>query len=101
MPIYEYECTQCHTRFELKQAWSDEPIQTCPDCAGTVRRVYYPVGIVFKGSGFYITDNRKNGSARSEAGDGAAKDASAGKSDSTTSSSSTSGSTAEKKVAAT
>ncbi|MBI3978164.1 MAG: FmdB family transcriptional regulator [Chloroflexi bacterium] len=63
MPIYEYECTHCRTRFERRQSWTDDPVQTCPECTGKVRRVYHPVGIVFKGSGFYSTDNRKNGSS--------------------------------------
>jgi len=56
MPIYEYECTKCGLRFERKQSIHDQPIKVCPQCAGQVRKVLFPVGIVFKGSGFYKTD---------------------------------------------
>ncbi len=59
MPIYEYKCTQCSLRFERFQRMTDEPVETCPRCCGRVRRVLQPVGVVFKGSGFYSTDNRK------------------------------------------
>ena len=59
MPVYEYECTNCHFHFERRQHISDAPIQVCPECAGEVRRVFHPVGIIFKGSGFYATDNRR------------------------------------------
>lgn len=62
MPTYEYECNDCGIRFERKQSMLDEPIRVCPECDGSVRRVLFPVGIVFKGSGFYVTDNR-SGSA--------------------------------------
>lgn len=59
MPIYEYECSACGVRFERKQSISDDPVRVCPQCEGSVRRVIHPVGIVFKASGFYVTDNRK------------------------------------------
>ncbi|MCS7260738.1 MAG: zinc ribbon domain-containing protein [Anaerolineae bacterium] len=62
MPIYEYKCVQCGLHFERFQHFSDAPLQECPDCNGQVRRVLQPVGIVFKGSGFYSTDNRKTSS---------------------------------------
>ncbi len=67
MPTYEYECTQCRRHFERHQRITDAPIQTCPECGGQVRRVFYPVGVIFKGSGFYVTDNRRgsNGATRS------------------------------------
>ncbi len=61
MPTYEYECTSCGNRFERRQSIKDEPLTACPECDGKVRRVLFPVGIVFKGSGFYVTDNRKLG----------------------------------------
>ena len=68
MPTYEYECVDCGVRFERRQRITDEPITTCPECGGGTRRVFYPVGIIFKGSGFYCTDNRRNGGgARDEA----------------------------------
>jgi putative FmdB family regulatory protein len=58
MPIYEYECTSCKTRFERSQRFSDPPVTECPECGSQVRRVLFPAGIVFKGSGWYITDSR-------------------------------------------
>lgn len=60
MPIYEYACTCCNHSFEVRQRFSDDPITTCPECGGVVRRLLFPAGIIFKGSGFYITDNRKS-----------------------------------------
>jgi len=67
MPIYEYECDSCRIRFERLQHFKDEPIKECPECGGTVHRVLQPVGIIFKGSGFYITDHRQLSSAASPA----------------------------------
>ena len=61
MPTYEYECTVCGNRFERRQSMKEDPLTDCPSCQGKVRRVLFPVGIVFKGSGFYVTDNRKPG----------------------------------------
>lgn len=58
MPIYEYQCDTCGLRFERRQHMSDEPLKDCPECDGHVHRVIQPVGVIFKGSGFYITDNR-------------------------------------------
>jgi putative FmdB family regulatory protein len=68
MPIYEYECTNCGIRFEQHQRISDDPLKVCPECAGEIRRVFHPVGVIFKGSGFYVTDNRRvsGGSGRKE-----------------------------------
>lgn len=62
MPTYEYECETCGIHFERWQRFSDDPLKKCPECDGTVHRVPYPVGIVFKGSGFYCTDNRTGSS---------------------------------------
>ena len=59
MPIYEYECNLCHFRFERKQLFDEEPVAMCPKCQGKSRRVINSVPVIFKGSGFYITDNRK------------------------------------------
>ena len=58
MPIYEYECGKCSHRFEVKQGFSDKPQAKCPQCKGVARRVFLPTPIIFKGSGFYITDHR-------------------------------------------
>ena len=59
MPIYLYECGSCGVRFERMQRFSEEPLTECPECDGHVHRVIQPVGVIFKGSGFYITDNRQ------------------------------------------
>lgn len=59
MPIYEYACTVCGERTEAKQSFDDPPLQECPNCGGKLRKLYSPVGIVFKGSGFYSTDAKK------------------------------------------
>jgi putative FmdB family regulatory protein len=60
MPTYEYECQECGIRFDRFQHFSEDPLKTCPECEGPVRRVIHPVGIVFKGSGFYVTDNKSD-----------------------------------------
>ena len=73
MPTYVYACDSCGTQFERFQSFKDEPLRTCPSCAGAVRRVFQPVGIVFKGSGWYITDSRKSGSATVSSDDSAGK----------------------------
>jgi putative FmdB family regulatory protein len=67
MPIYVYHCSACGVDIEKRQSFADAPLAACDDCGGPVRRVLQPVGIIFKGSGFYITDSRngangKNGS---------------------------------------
>jgi len=62
MALYEYHCQTCGVRFERRQHMNDEPIKTCPECGGEVRRLIQPVGIIFKGSGFYVTDNRAKSS---------------------------------------
>lgn len=67
MPTYEYLCKSCGHRFEIWQRMSDEPLMVCPACGADIRRVVFPAGIVFKGSGFYKTDHA-NGSAHAEAG---------------------------------
>lgn len=56
MPIYEYQCDGCSYRFELKQSIKDDPISTCERCGKTVRRLISSPGIMFKGSGWYVTD---------------------------------------------
>lgn len=56
MPIYEYRCTDCNCDFELRQGFDTEPFSACPKCQNTARRVFRPAPIIFKGSGFYVTD---------------------------------------------
>jgi putative FmdB family regulatory protein len=59
MPTYTYQCENCHYQFEIFQHFSEESLDICPNCSQTtLRKVYSPVGIVFKGSGFYATDHR-------------------------------------------
>jgi putative FmdB family regulatory protein len=58
MPVYEYECEQCGVRFERLQRMSEAALTDCPECGGHIHRVMQPVGVIFKGSGFYVTDNR-------------------------------------------
>lgn len=60
MPIYEYECTSCKFCFEVRQHFDDDPVATCPRCQEKARRLLRPVPIIFKGSGFYVTDYRKS-----------------------------------------
>jgi putative FmdB family regulatory protein len=62
MPTYEYACTNGH-RFDVVQRFSEDPLTECQTCGAPVKRVFHPVGIVLKGSGFYSTDNRP-GTAR-------------------------------------
>lgn len=63
MPLYEYACESCGHRFEIRQHFSDEPVTTCPECGAPVHRVLHAAGIIFKGSGWYITDSRKSQAA--------------------------------------
>ena len=73
MPTYSYHCDSCGHDFEAVQRFADEPLNECPQCGSAIRRVIQPVGVVFKGSGWYITDSRPKSS--SESGDGAEKPA--------------------------
>ncbi|MBI2866689.1 MAG: hypothetical protein HYX99_04955 [Chloroflexi bacterium] len=61
MPIYEYECTCCGARFERRQSFSEDRRALCPHCQGHAQRVLHSVPIIFKGSGFYVTDHRTGG----------------------------------------
>jgi len=60
LPIYEFECTRCPSRFELRRSFSDDTPVTCPQCGSEAERIFIPVPVIFKGSGFYSTDNRGN-----------------------------------------
>jgi putative FmdB family regulatory protein len=64
MPIYTYRCENCGVQFERQQKFSEQPLTRCPECGKNVRKVYTPVGIVFKGSGFYSTDHRSPSGTR-------------------------------------
>ena len=66
MPTYAYACTACGERTEKKQSFDDPPLEECPQCGGRLRKLYSPVGIVFKGSGFYSTDAKSASKKASE-----------------------------------
>jgi len=73
MPTYEYACTECGQHLEVVQSMSDTSLTTCAVCGGRLRKVFSPIGIVFKGSGFYRTDSR----AKVGASEGGGKDSGA------------------------
>lgn len=85
MPTYTYQCDNCGIRFDQFQHFSEAPLTICPECGEqALRKVYQPVGIVFKGKGFYATDNRSPSgqSYASEKDDGAKKDTAESKTES-------------------
>jgi len=63
MPTYGYHCPRCQSEFEVFQRMTDDSVAGCPQCGTPGRRLYFPTGIVFKGSGFYATDSRRAASA--------------------------------------
>ncbi|MGH2950648.1 MAG: FmdB family zinc ribbon protein, partial [Solirubrobacterales bacterium] len=65
-PIYEYRCRNGHT-FEVLQSMADDPVSACEECGAPVERVFHPVAVHFKGSGFYTTDYAKKGAAKASA----------------------------------
>ena len=71
MPIYGYVCRQCGHQFEVLQGINDAPLKSCPECMGPLQKQLYPVGVIFKGSGFYTTDYKAG--ARASGSDGAGK----------------------------
>ena len=69
LPIYEYKCTKCSHQFELRRGFGEDTSAPCPRCKGEGRRLFSPVTVIFKGSGFYVTDNRaKNANLEENAG---------------------------------
>jgi putative FmdB family regulatory protein len=106
VPTYQYTCTECGEPVEAVQKFSDAPLTVCAACGGRLRKVFSPVGIVFKGSGFYRTDNRGGSKRSTESGKETSKEkesAGAGSSSSTsksdTKSDSKSGSKSDSKPA--
>src|SRR3954447_6724968 len=93
MPIYEYRCENGHT-FEVMQKMTDPPVETCPEDGSPVQRVFHPVAVHFKGSGFYNTDYGKKksgasaGSSDGDSGSSSSESSSSSSSDSSSSSSS-------------
>lgn len=96
MPIYEYRCLDCGHQFELMQKFSDPPAETCTSCSGTVQKLISRSAFHLKGSGWYVTDYGRNGSANGKA---ASKDGSTESSD--TKSSDTKGKSASAESAST
>lgn len=84
MPTYEYTCKQCGENFEVVQSFKEKNLTKHPgDCGGPVQKVFHPSGIVFKGSGFYVTDTRGSSSATTSATDGSSSSSDSSKSSST------------------
>jgi len=65
MPTYEYACRKCGERFDVVQSFTDKPLRRHTVCGGEVQKVFHPAGIIFKGSGFYVTDS-KSGKSKSD-----------------------------------
>lgn len=102
MPLYEYRCKSCDHQFEIQQSFSDDPLTVCPECGGDLRKVFNPVGISFKGSGFYKNDSRSSsGSSSGSSSSSSSSSASEGSTGSTESSSSSSSEGSGSKAAAT
>lgn len=77
MPTYQYACTECGEQSEVVQKFSDDPLTVCSACGGRLRKVFSPVGIVFKGSGFYRTDSRAAANGHKQNGSRASAETSA------------------------
>jgi len=90
MPTYQYRCTDCDTDLEVVQKFTDDALTDCPECDGALRKVYSAVGVVFKGSGFYATDNRTKGKTAAATSAKPTTDSSSASSSSTSSTSSSS-----------
>ncbi|MEW2478667.1 FmdB family zinc ribbon protein [Mycobacterium sp. NPDC051198] len=100
MPTYSYACTECGNRFDAVQAFSDDALTTCPKCSGKLRKLFGSVGVVFKGSGFYRTDNRESGKSSSNGAPAKSSESSSSDSSSSSSSSSSSDSSSSSSSAA-
>ena len=97
MPTYSYRCNDCGYEFEQRQRMSDDPLTECPTCDGNVKRVINSIGVVFKGSGFYVTDNRGKKNGTSSTAKKADSDSGGSSSDSKTAESSSSSTSSESK----
>jgi putative FmdB family regulatory protein len=93
MPTYEYVCRDCGHHLEVVQSFTDDPLQTCERCGGQLRKVFSAAGIIFKGSGYYVTDTRKEAAKATDGGAGGDSKADGGKSDTAKSDSAKSDST--------
>ena len=88
MPTYSYACTECDNKFDAVLAFTDDALSTCPQCSGRLRKLFNSVGVVFKGSGFYRTDNRESGKKSASSDSGGSSSSGSEKSSSESSSSS-------------
>jgi putative FmdB family regulatory protein len=89
MPTYDYRCRDCGHEFEIYQSFSDDALTECPQCGGSLRKVFGNVGITFKGSGFYKTDSRSSSSSSSSSKGDSSESSSSSSSETSTASSST------------
>ncbi|TDU91270.1 putative FmdB family regulatory protein [Kribbella voronezhensis] len=87
MPTYQYQCTECGNSLEVRQSFTDDALTVCPNCEGTLRKVFNAVGVVFKGSGFYRNDSRSSGTSTVPAKSESSSSSSTSSSDSGSSSS--------------
>ncbi len=78
MPTYEYRCKDCGQHLEVVQAFTDGPLEVCPNCAGQLRKVFGSIGITFKGSGFYRTDSRSGSTGSKRAAESSSGDSKSG-----------------------
>jgi putative FmdB family regulatory protein len=84
VPTYQYQCTDCGEPLEIQQSFTDDALTECPACGGRLRKVFNAVGVVFKGSGFYVNDSKSKSSSTSTASTSSDKSAAKSSSDSST-----------------
>ncbi|WP_285116000.1 FmdB family zinc ribbon protein [Leifsonia sp. fls2-241-R2A-40a] len=92
MPTYSYSCRDCGHAFDIQQAFTDDALTVCPNCGGSLRKVFGTVGVTFNGSGFYRTDSRGGAKSGSSSDSGTSSSDSSKSSSSSSSGSSSSGS---------
>jgi len=95
VPTYSYACTECASRFDVVQAFSDHALTTCENCSGRLRKLFGNVGVVFKGSGFYRNDSREAAKSEASKSSGSSPASSSPSADSSGSSDTSSSSSAE------
>ena len=96
MPTYEYRCRSCGEHLEVVQSFKDDPLTVCPQCDGELRKVFSPIGIAFKGSGFYRNDSRPSADKKSDSSSSSSSSSSSAGSSSSESKSSESSSSSSK-----
>jgi len=96
VPTYSYACTECASRFDVVQAFSDHALTTCENCSGRLRKLFGNVGVVFKGSGFYRNDSREASKSEASNSSGSSSSSPSSSPDSPGSSDTSSSSSSEK-----